>query len=50
MIKPDNTHITRWVGTSYHEDGLICVRVAYGVLSSVYADQACNYSYREFWI
>jgi hypothetical protein len=24
-------------------------RVAYGELRSVYASQACNYSYREFW-
>lgn len=51
MIKPDNRHVTRYAGTSYNEaeTGANICRVAYGVLSDVFAHNRCNYSYREFW-
>ena len=49
MVKPDTRHITRVVGISYKADGRVCIRVEYGLVS-VYADQAPNYSYREFWV
>ena len=42
------THFTRSAGCSYCNLHNIA-RVEYGVLRSVYASTACNYSYREFW-
>ena len=42
-------HVTRYAGATYlsGDHGMYCIE--YGALRDVYADQACNYSYREFW-
>jgi hypothetical protein len=45
-----NQHFYRWAGASYKgRDEVSYYAVEYGALRSVYAPQACNYSYREFW-
>lgn len=45
-----NAHGVQHKGTSYNVDGLsVIARFAYGKTRDVFAADACNYSYREFW-
>lgn len=47
-LKLHHQHMVRAAGSTF--GGEFEVRsFEYGALRSVYADKACNYSYREFW-
>ena len=44
-----NQHVRRYAGRTITREGEVYA-MEYGALRSVYADKACNYSHREFWV
>lgn len=45
-----NAHGIKYQGRTLNLDGVReVVAFTYGKVRDVYADKACNYSYREFW-